>query len=145
MDEKHNRIIALDVGHKRIGVALSDAERISAQPLCVVGAKKTATRIFLAISRLVADHKVGLIVVGVARKSDGALGPVAQKTQTFSRRLGRALKLPVEFVDEAHTTSEANEVLMAAHMSREKRRRVVDMLAASLILRRYLDGEREQP
>jgi putative Holliday junction resolvase len=136
--------MALDVGHKRIGIAISDETGTAAQPLCVVE-RKNRDADFLQISRLVADNKVEKIVVGVARQSNGELGPVAKKTQSFSRRLGRALKLPVDFVDEANTTVEANQVLMAAHMSRDRRKKVVDMLAASLILRRYLDGERETP
>ncbi len=135
--------MGLDMGMRRIGVALSNAERTLAQPLSVIQCKNR-DRDISAISDLAKENEVGLLVMGLSRRSNGELSPTGEKARRYAKRLKRVLGLPVEFVDEANTTAEADEVLSAARVSRDKRLKVVDMLAASLILKRYLDGEREQ-
>ncbi|CAO0820449.1 putative pre-16S rRNA nuclease [Desulfarculales bacterium] len=138
-DENKDRVLALDLGHKRIGVAVSDQAHAIAQPLCVlkrVGRDQDVA----AIGRLAAEQGVGLIVLGLPRRTDDSLGPEATKTLSFGKRLKRVLSLPVAYVDEWETTVEAQEVLIAGGASRQRRRQVVDKLAAAIILRRFLDG-----
>ena len=135
--------MGLDMGLKRIGVALGDLDHGLSHPFCVIECKNR-DRDIQAISDLVNDKQVGLIVMGLSRSANGELSATGEKARRYAKRLERRLGIPVKFVDEANTTVEADEVLHAAQVSREKRRKVVDMLAASLILKRYLEGEREQ-
>jgi putative Holliday junction resolvase len=138
------RILALDMGAKRIGVALSDAEARLASPLTVLP-KRGRDENVRAIGALVAEHGVGLIVLGLPRKSESELGPAAEAIQRFGNRLQKALKLPVAFVDEFETTVRAQEALLEGNVSRAKRRDKVDKVAAALILEAYLAGGRETP
>lgn len=131
------RILALDVGERRIGVAVSDRAAALAQPLCVIQ-RKNRDQVVKEVGELARAQDAGLIVLGLPEKSDQEPGPAAEAIRRLGRRLSRALDLPVAYVDEFETTIEAEEALIAADMSREKRRKVVDMLAASLILARYL-------
>lgn len=136
------RILALDLGARRIGVAVSDRSGTLAQPLCVLQRKNRDADI-KAVGRLVREQEAGLLVVGLPRQADDSLTEMGRRMQSFGRRLGRVLEVPVEFVDEWETTVEAQEALLAADASRRKRRQVVDKVAAGLILRRYLDGRGE--
>ena len=140
---EHKKIMGLDMGMKRIGVAISDDDQIMSHPLNVVQCKNRDHDI-LTLCQLAREYGVGRIVMGLSRRSDGSLSPTGEKTVRYAKRLERALGLPVVYVDESNTTVEADQVLDAAEVSRDKRRKVVDMLAASLILNRYLEGEREE-
>ena len=142
MTDHESRIMALDFGLARIGVAVSDPEGRLAQPLCVV-TRKNREQDVREIARLASLQNARLLVMGLPRKNDEELGDTARKVLSFGKRLGRVLQLPVAYVDEFETTVEAEEALVAANMPRDRRRKVVDMLAASLILRRYLAGESE--
>lgn len=136
------RILALDMGEKRIGVALSDAEARLASPLKVLPKRGRDDNV-RAIAALAAEHQVGLIVLGLPRKSEAELGSGAQAIQGFGKRLAKALKIPVDFVDEFETTVRAQEALLEADVSRAKRREKVDKVAAALILEAYLAGLKE--
>ncbi len=143
-DPRPQRILALDLGAKRIGVALSDAEARLASPLCVLPRRGRDANV-RAVAELVKRHGVGLVVVGLPRASHSELGPGGEAAKRFGRRLERALGLPVAFVDEFETTVRAQEALLAADLSRAKRRQVVDKVAAALILEAYLAGQEERP
>lgn len=129
----------MDLGRKRIGVAVSDPERAIAQPLCVLE-RSGRDQDLAAIGRLAREQEATLIVLGLPRRSDDSLGPEANQALTFGKRLGRVLGLPVAWVDEWETTVEAQYLLISGGASRQKRRQVVDKLAAALILRRFLEG-----
>ncbi|KMY68505.1 hypothetical protein AAU61_02260 [Desulfocarbo indianensis] len=137
-----HRILALDLGSKRIGVALSDAEARLASPLTVLPQRGRDANL-QAIAGLVKEHRVGLIVVGLPRKSESELGPGGEKALRFGQRLEKALKIPVAFVDEFETTVRAQEALLEADLSRAKRRAKVDKVAAALILEAYLERRGE--
>lgn len=139
-DPVAQRVLALDVGHKRIGVAVSDPARSLAQPLCVIE-RAGRDQDVAAIARLAAELGAGLLVLGLSRRPDDSLGPEADKVLSLGKRLGRVLSLPVAYVDEWETTVEAQELLIAGGSSRQRRRQVVDKLAAAIILRRFLDGQ----
>jgi putative Holliday junction resolvase len=137
------RILALDMGEKRIGVALSDAEARLASPLMVLP-KRGRDENVRAIDELVTTHQAGLIVLGLPRKSESELGPAAEAIQRFGNRLEKALKIQVVFVDEFETTVRAQEALLEADLSRVKRREKVDKVAAALILEAYLTSSKER-
>lgn len=138
------RILALDMGEKRIGVALSDAEARLASPLTVLPRRSRDENV-RAIGELAAEHGAGLIVLGLPRKSETELGTTAEAIQRFGMRLQKALKLPVVYVDEFETTVRAQEALLTADVSRAKRRDKVDKVAAALILESYLARGGERP
>ncbi len=137
------RILALDVGEKRIGLAVSDPLGITAQGLGVLtrqGREADLDRL-LQIAR---DYHVKEIVVGLPRHMDGRMGKMAPEILELATSLGEALRVKVTPWDERLTSVEAERVLIQADLSRRKRRKVIDQLAAVLILQGYLDYSRRE-
>ena len=136
------RILGLDMGAKRIGLAVSDPLGITAQGLEVWVRRDRQADLdhLLKVGR---DYAVQQIVVGLPRHMDGRLGEAAPEIMDFAGALGEALGAEVIFWDERLTTAAAERVLIQADVSRRRRRQVVDQLAAVLILQSYLD-HREQ-
>ena len=133
------RILALDHGTKRIGVAVSDETHTIAQPLEFIPAEPFAD--FLArLRQLIREKEVGLILVGLPRNMDGSYGPAAEKAQTFVAALKDAIVIPVETRDERLTSAQANRVLIQGGVRRDKRKVKVDKMAAAILLQSYLDG-----
>ena len=132
------RILALDIGDVRIGVAVSDELGITAQPLETIAAKDRAAALS-KISGLVAELAAQEVLVGLPRSLDGSLGPAAQKVMEWVEELGAMLDVPVKTWDERFTTSAVERTLIAADVSRKKRKKVVDKLAAAYLLQGYLD------
>ena len=133
------RILALDLGKKRIGCALSDPLGITAQPLTHV--KRVSLKEDLeAIRRLIEDNEVTLIVMGMPYDSHGNVGAAGEYTEKFAEKLKRSLGLPVEFQDERFSTVAVERVLIDGGVSRAKRKGVVDKQAAAYILQGYLDA-----
>ena len=135
------RILGLDVGDKRIGVAVSDETRLIATPHSVY------TRIGYApdvkyLARLYSDVSATLIVCGLPRNMDGSIGFQAEKVQAFAEKLTEA-GLPVAFQDERLSTVSAHQALIEGGMRREGRKGVVDKVAAAVILQSYLDKQRQ--
>jgi putative Holliday junction resolvase len=133
------RILALDVGKKRIGLAVSDPLGFTAQGLGVLE-RKDWDRDLARLVEIARPYRVQEILVGLPRHMDGRLGEQAEEILALARALGEALGAQVATWDERLSTVEAERVLIQADMSRQKRRRVVDQVAASLILQAYLDG-----
>ncbi len=139
------RILALDVGDKRIGVAVSDSLGWTAQPL------ETYTRVGYGpdtrhLAALAEQYQTRQVLCGLPRNMDGTQGGQAQKVQAFAAELEKA-GLHVIFWDERMTTVTAERALIEGHVRREERKKKVDMLAATIILQAYLDAGRphEQP
>ena len=133
------RILGLDYGEKRIGVALCDELGLTAQALTTVIRK--SWRIDLAaIANLVTTYGVEKIVIGYPLRLDGTEGIQCEKVIRFARRLETALDLPIIKWDETLSTKEAEEILSQSGVHPRKRKEVVDRLAASLILQSYLDA-----
>jgi putative Holliday junction resolvase len=133
------RILALDHGTKRIGVAVSDETRTIAQPLEYISAEPFAD--FLArLRQLIREKEVELILVGLPRNMDGSYGPAAEKVQTFVAALKDAVVVPVKTLDERLTSAQANRVLIQGGVRRDKRKEKVDQTAAAILLQSYLDG-----
>ena len=133
------RILALDLGEKRIGVAASDELLLTAQGLCVLASKGTVKDLG-QVADLIRNQAVSTVVLGLPRNMDGSIGPMAEKVREFGRLLQEQHPdVPVEYWDERLTTAGAQRMLIGADMSRLKRRQVVDKVAAVLILQGYLD------
>ncbi len=135
---KNTRILALDVGEKRIGLAVSDPLGITAQGVGVLTRRDPETDLarLLEVAR---EYQVREILVGMPRHLDGRPGKHAEAIWELARTLGDALAAPVTPWDERLTTVQAERVLIQADMSRRRRRRVVDQVAAVLILQSYLE------
>ncbi|NTU70817.1 MAG: Holliday junction resolvase RuvX [Coriobacteriia bacterium] len=135
------RVLALDIGEKRIGVAVSDVTGTVATPLVVLDAK-AALGDGLSIKRVADDYEVELLVVGLPRSLDGTEGPQAAKVRSAAKRIESLIGLPVAFVDERLSSSEATKAMSSAGMTERDMRGRVDMVAAALFLQTYLDAER---
>jgi putative pre-16S rRNA nuclease len=135
------RILAIDLGARRIGLAVSDELGWTAHGLPTlerIGPKKDVER----LRGVVAQYRVCKIIVGLPRNMNGSLGPQANLVLEFIDRLKDKLKLDVIPWDERLTTQAAERVLIEGNMSRAKRRKKVDQVAAVLILQGYLDSRR---
>lgn len=132
------RILALDVGEKRIGVALSGALNLITQGLETI--KRTSDKETLAkIKELIKQHDVGKIIVGMPLNMDGSKGPSARSMEDFISLMKKDIEVSVETVDERLTTAQGERMLLEADVSRKKRKRSIDKIAAQLILQTYLD------
>jgi putative Holliday junction resolvase len=140
VSELPGRVLALDLGEARIGLALSDPLGITAQPhgfLERIGPKKDLA----VIAELVREHEVAIVVVGLPKLLSGNEGSKAAEAREMAERLRRRLGgVAVELWDERLTTVEAERTLVAGKVRRQRRRERVDSLAAALILQGYLDA-----
>jgi putative holliday junction resolvase len=136
------RVVAIDLGSRRIGVAITDALRVAALPHATI-ARHGGQRDLDAIAKIVKEVDAELVVLGLPLSPEGEVGKAAKSAQTFAERLRAALSVPVELIDESFSTVEAEEVLLAADLSRERRKQVIDRVAAAVILRRWLDAHPE--
>jgi putative holliday junction resolvase len=137
---KPPRYLALDVGSKRIGVAVSDELGITAQPVLTMERRRSPREDLRSIARLARRFEVAGIVVGNPLKLTGEVSTQALKTQAFAAELGTLTGLPIHLWDERLTTHEAHQMLYEAGHARQTHRRVVDQVAATLILRSFLEG-----
>ena len=133
------RILALDHGSKRIGIAVSDELKVIAQPLEFIAAEPFA-EVLTRLSELVGDKQVELILVGMPRNMDGSYGPAALKVQDFVAALKGVLTVPIRTWDERLTSAQANRVLIQGNVRRDKRKEKVDKMAAAILLQSYLDS-----
>ena len=133
------RIMGLDYGSRRIGVALSDELGMTAQPLATVERRNRQDDLE-AIARLVNTYEVEKIVVGYPVRLDGTEGIQCDKVNRFARLLETRFRLPVVKWDETLSTRTAEEILTESRMRREKRKKVIDRIAAGIILQGYLDS-----
>lgn len=132
------RVIGLDIGERRVGVAISDPDGRVASPVAVLDASQLRNAGDLA--RLVEEHDAALVVIGLPISLDGTEGPQAQRVREIGVRLAQGLPVPVTFADERLSSVEARRALGAAGVKRERQRGRVDMVAAALFLQSYLDA-----
>jgi len=135
--------MGLDIGEKRIGVALSDSLGMIAGPLTVVE-RKTDDDAIRQIIVLARENEVERIVVGLPRSLDGSLGKQAQAVQSFVDLLKGHTRLPVVTWDERLSTVAADRMMMEAGVKRDKKKKQRDSLAAAFILQGYLDRQRSE-
>jgi len=132
------RSLGLDVGDKRIGVALSDPQCLLASPLTIIN-RSDETADIKAIIDIVNQHQVGQIIVGLPYSMNGSLGEQAEKVKTFTQKLCSHTDVPVEFRDERLTTVSAKRLMRAAKTRKGKEKAPDDAIAAAIILQGYLD------
>jgi putative Holliday junction resolvase len=137
------RVLGLDIGEKRIGVALSDPQGLLAGALTIIERRDSAADI-QAILNLVEKHGVERIVVGLPRSLNGSIGQQAEKVQAFSKMLGQKVDVPVESWDERLSTVAAERLLIEVGAKRAQRKKHRDAIAASFILQGYLDHLRSR-
>lgn len=136
------RLMGLDVGSKTVGVAVSDELGWTSQGVEIIRIDEDKKEFGLdRVSELVKKYQVDGFVVGLPKNMNNSLGPRAEASQQYGKRLEDKFNLPVDFEDERLTTVEAQRMLTEeADVSRAKRKKVIDKLAAGLILQNYLDS-----
>ena len=133
------RILALDHGTRRVGVAVSDELQMIAQPLEYIAPEPFAN--FLTrLKEILRDKEISLILVGLPRNMDGSYGPAALKVQEFVAALKDAVTVPIKTWDERLTTVQAQKFLIQGGVRRDQRKQKVDKTAAAILLQSYLDG-----
>lgn len=132
------RILGLDIGDKRIGIALSDGLGLTAQPLFTLHRSNPRADI-RSIARFIRKHNAAQIVAGLPLHLSGDLSPQARKNKAFAEELAQHTSLPLHFVDERLTTHAAHEHLNASNYGTKNRSEVIDQVAAVFILQGYLD------
>ncbi|HLS07026.1 MAG TPA: Holliday junction resolvase RuvX [Bacillota bacterium] len=134
------KIIGLDVGSKTIGVAISDALGWTAQGLTTI--KWDETKLSSAdkpLTHIINEHEITKAVIGLPKNMDGSIGERGKAVQRFAEHFANVHQLPTIFFDERLSTMAAERTLLEADMSRKKRAKVVDKVAAVVILQNYLD------
>jgi len=132
------RTMGLDVGSKTIGVAISDPLGLTAQGFEVIR-RKGIEKDFARLSELINEKEVDTIIVGLPKNMDGSLGPQSDIVMEFISLLKERFDMPVEMWDERLTTVAAEKMLISADVTRARRKKVIDKMAAVLILQGYLD------
>jgi putative Holliday junction resolvase len=132
------RILALDHGTVRIGVAITDEMQMIAQPVQYVDAQPSE-KIIQYIQKEW-EGKLELILIGMPRNMDGSYGPAAEKVKAFVEMLSQKLTTPIRTWDERLTSAQANRVMIEADVRRDKRKQKVDSMSAAILLQSYIDG-----
>lgn len=136
------RIMGLDVGSKTVGVSISDAFGWTAQGLKTIQINEDKGEYgFEEIGTLIKEHDVSKVVVGLPKNMNGTIGPRGEASQFYADELNKRFGIPVVLWDERLTTVAAERVLLEADVSRKKRKKVIDKMAASMILQGYLNSQ----
>ena len=134
--------MGLDVGSKTVGIALSDAQGWTAQGLETLKINEEKNEFgFEQIGKIIKENEVSKIVVGLPKNMNGTIGPRGEASQFYASELEKRFGLPVVLWDERLTTMAAERVLLEADVSRKKRKKVIDKMAAVMILQGYIDSQ----
>lgn len=139
------RVVGIDLGSKRVGVALSDATGTLASPYTVLQRRGDHAQDHKAIAEIVEEAEAVRVVVGLPLSLDGSMGPAARAAAAEAEELAAALPVPVETFDERLTTVTADKSMMERRMKADARRRVVDKVAAAVMLQAWLDRRGYRP
>ncbi|QKY69538.1 Holliday junction resolvase RuvX [Lentibacillus sp. CBA3610] len=134
------KIVGLDVGSKTIGVAVSDLLGMTAQGLTTI--KWDEQDIYSAdeqLKKIIEEHGIGKAVIGLPKHMNGTIGERGEASEAYAEHVKKVHNIPVILWDERLTTAAAERVLLEADMSRKKRKKVIDKMAAGMILQTYLD------
>ena len=134
--------MGLDVGDKTIGVAISDEAGIAANPVTVIARTGSLKREIGEVRRLAEERGVGRIVVGMPFMLDGSVGIQAEKVAAFVEELRKRIRISIVTWDERLTTVEVERILIESDQSREKRKKVIDKMAAAVMLNSYMDRQK---
>ncbi|MBU4201210.1 MAG: Holliday junction resolvase RuvX [Verrucomicrobia bacterium] len=133
------RILGIDYGERRLGFAISDETGIIAMPLCVVTVEHPRHALD-EVQRLVREKQAGQVVIGMPLNMNGTRGPASEAVARFVTRLSKTISIPVATWDERLSSKAAERILIDADVRREKRKGVIDQLAAQIMLQSYLDA-----
>jgi putative Holliday junction resolvase len=134
-----NRVLGIDFGTKRVGIAISDGLGMTARPLEVVSRSKVVSR----LSEIVTEYDVGLIIIGMPTGLSGGEGSSAAGARAMAAEIEAAVAVPIEYLDERFTSRMAESSLLESGMKRRDRRATVDKVAAAIILQDFLDSQTE--
>lgn len=134
------RILGLDVGEKKIGVAVSDPARLIAQGVETILRSKQGRNDIAEIKKLINKYDADLVVVGLPWNMNGTLGEQGRNILAFVDKLKKNFKIEVETWDERLSTVAAEKILLSADVSRARRKKIIDKMAAAIILQNYLDA-----
>ncbi len=135
------RIMGLDYGEKRIGVAISDELGMTAQGITVI--KRThLEKDIERIKELIFEYCVKEVIIGIPKKMDGSMGTMADKVDNFAKKIKKELSIPINMKDERLTSKAVERTLIEGDVSRKKRKEVIDKMAAVYLLQGYLDSLR---
>jgi putative Holliday junction resolvase len=137
------RILAVDPGSKRVGLAMSDPSETIAQALATVPAEPEES-LARRLAEIARSHEAARLIVGLPLRLDGSSGPEAASARKLADAIRRESGLPVELVDERLTTAAAERALIAGGVKREQRRQGIDRVAATMLLQGHLDHRRRQ-
>lgn len=138
------RLVGLDVGTKRFGIAVSDPLKMFASPHEVLTCAHDKEAL-IGVVRICTEQEAETLVVGLPINMDGSMGPAAERVEAFVEKLRKRLDIPVVLWDERLTTKSAEAALLEANVSRAKRKGLVDKIAAQIILQHYLDAHDAGP
>jgi len=133
-----SRLLGIDYGTVRIGLALSDPTGILATPLPFLD-NNSPSQVISAMTALIETHQITGLVIGMPRNMDGTYGPSAQKVRDFIAQIQKSISLPITPIDERLTTAQASKQLSGIGLNQKQLRKKVDSSSASLILQQYLD------
>jgi putative Holliday junction resolvase len=136
------RALGIDLGSKRIGVATSDRSGTIATPLTVLQRSSSREADYRAISELVNEYEIECVVVGLPLHMNGTVGDAAKSAVAEVQQLTSVLNVPVLTFDERRTTVTADSILMDQNMNAQERRKVIDKVAAAVMLQSWLDGRK---
>jgi len=147
-----SRLLSLDLGERRIGVAISDPTQTLARPLTTL-TRASREEDFAAIASLVDEYQAERVIIGLPLSLDGTEGPQARQTRRYAERLSETLGVPIEFWDERYSSQTAQEILQKKgkrtssrrRKEREKARARIDATAAAVFLQSYLDARAPWP
>ena len=137
-------ILCLDLGKKRIGLAISDINQKIASPYDVLKEKKFS-EILIILKNLIKKFDIGSIIVGDPINMDGSLGPKSQSSRSYITNISKDIDIPILLWDERLSTVAAEKSLIEADISRKKRSKVIDKIAANIILQSFLDFLNSNP
>ena len=147
LEDTITRSLGLDIGDKRIGVALSDALGIIATPHAIIE-RRDERQDIAAIIKIIDQNQVGVIIAGLPLAMDGGIGQQAAKVKTFIESLAIRTQVTIEFRDESLTTAEARRIMLTSRSKKNRQRSRDDDVAAAVLLQGYLEERRtinEQP
>ena len=137
------RIIGLDVGDKTIGVAVSDLLQLTAQGLTTIK-RESKVKDYAALKEIIDEYDVKKVVVGLPKNMNNTIGPQGEKTMKFAEKIKNKYDVEIIYEDERMTTMAAEKMLISGDVRREKRKTVIDKVAATYILQLYLDKNRRR-
>lgn len=133
------RYLGLDLGSKTLGVSISDKSGIIARSLKIIRHNEQYENLIIEVKKLVEEEKIDAIVLGYPKNMNNTIGPKGKLSLEFKEKLTEELNIPVYLQDERLTTKQAQDILISNDTSRKKRKKVIDSLAATIILQSYLD------